>query len=130
MRSLRTAVSAGAGVALIGALLMTAAGCAAPRKALPAFTVKGHQGVVYIVAVSQADSGDDSLWAIARSLSERKADPARNGTVQVMFWNDSASAPTALPMTDQQVASEVAQININPRTGLSELVRNPGNKSK
>jgi hypothetical protein len=127
MRNVLTAVFAMATTVLVVAVFTLAPGCT-QHESVPAFTIKGHQGAVYIVVVSQADSGDGSLWAIARSLSERKADPARNGTVQVMFWNELDSAPSILPMTDQQMASEIAQININPHTGLVRLIRDPFRK--
>jgi hypothetical protein len=97
-----------------------------PAVTMPAYTVRGHQGIMYFVVVSPAVAGqDDQLWRIADALSARKEDRARNGTVQVLYWTDASSAPTQLPMTDPQMIAASAQVNINTTNGLKKLIRDP-----
>lgn len=87
----------------------------------PAYEVVGQQGVVRLVVVaSSVASRDDSLYAIADTL--RQGTP--NQTIQVMFWTDKTTAATSLPLSDRALQTQVAQININPSTGLRQLTRN------
>jgi hypothetical protein len=88
---------------------------------LPTHLVVGEQGIVRFIVVPPTVAGDDSaLWQIA----ERLRQDAPSQTIQAMFWVDRSVAPTRLPLDDKAMASQVAQVNINPNSGFRELRRN------
>jgi hypothetical protein len=89
--------------------------------AAPAFEVVGQQGIVRFVVVSDPVSKqDDALWKIADDL--RRDTP--NQAIQAMFWTDRRTAATGLPLSDEALRTQVAQINVNPVTSVRELRRN------
>jgi hypothetical protein len=91
-----------------------------PRPAsVPAFEMIGGQGIVsFVVVAPDVAAIRLSLWKIADYLQQKRGERA---AIQVMFWTSKNDAATGLPMSDRQLARQVAQANINPRTGLREL---------
>lgn len=104
------------GLSLMVALLLSSCG----SSGVPPHEIAGQQGTARFVIVSPATAEDDGqLWRIADHL--RQETP--NQTIQAMFWIDPAVAPTAFPLSDRAIETQVAQVNINPVTGQRELRR-------
>lgn len=77
----------------------------------------GSQGIMYLVAVdkSEATNQDVYRFAVAHLC-------AGKSICQVLFWIAGTDAPRSLPMTDAQVASQVAHWQYNGDTGLRRFL--------
>jgi TM2 domain-containing membrane protein YozV len=86
----------------------------------PPYTEVGRQGIARFIVMTDAElAKDESLWKVADALQKTSS----SGIVQVMFWSNRATTPRSLPMSDVEMATQVAQINVNPNTGFRELKR-------
>jgi hypothetical protein len=83
-----------------------------PTASLPKYSVAGEQGVFKFVEIE--DTSRPALEAVSAKLC------ANMNICQVIFWR--SGAPTRLPMTDAQVAAEVAHYERNTNTGLDQLI--------
>ena len=92
----------------------------APLKPVARYTLMRSQGSMarLIVVTPDQAASDAELWAIAEEFHKKSL-----GAVQVMVWTSVADAGAGLPLTDRQLQTQVAQININTSTGLRELRR-------
>ena len=69
-------------------------------------------GIKFIVS---SDTSEEALIAVAStSCSSRWC--------KLLIWGNSGDAGTRFPLTDRQVATQIAAYTHNPATGLEELV--------
>lgn len=111
-------------VAMVGKQRLSSQAVIAP---CPVFTEVHAQGIAYIIVVTpEVATSQRDLWVIAEELRD-KYQP-KNGTIQVMFWTSRSTAAERLPMSDLAMITQVAQVNLNPLTGLRELVALNGHR--
>lgn len=74
----------------------------------------GGQGVVDFYVAGEKLTNDPAL--LEARLRKACASKATN-FCQIMVWADTASVPRALPMSDNELRAQIAQYNLNERTG-------------
>jgi hypothetical protein len=79
--------------------------------------LNGTQGVMNFVAIDKGRERDRDVYrfAIAELCGVKPV-------CQVLFWPADTGAPKSLPMSDAQVASQVAHWQFNSHTGLRRLL--------
>lgn len=101
--------------ALVIMVLLVACGTSAPAKY--AWTIVGSQGVVRTIYLDPAALNDTQF------LGELVSHLTQPGTTsQLMFFDDRAATPSALPMSDSAMLHLRAQYNYNPNTGFEKFV--------
>lgn len=75
------------------------------------------QGMMKLVVVSQAKEARRDVYQAAIG-----ALCAPSQFCYILFWSDRRRVPRQLPMSDAEVAAQVAVYTRNPRTGLDELL--------
>jgi hypothetical protein len=96
-------------------VLLVACGTSAPAK-YP-WTIVGSQGVARMIYLDPAALKDTQF------LGELVSHLTQPGTIsQLMFFDDRAATPSALPMDDTAMLHWRAQYDYNPNTGLEKFV--------
>ena len=75
------------------------------------------QGVMHFVHINESHWKDQDQYRLA--IAEICAG---KNICQVMFWKDPSIVPTAMPMSDVQVAAKVAHWQYNGNTGHRQLL--------
>ena len=114
------------GLALSAVVLVLGFGCSVER-ADSAATAEGDSGLredrlKIVASQGQVDFAlvPDEVAedpALLEFLSRAYCDEQRGGFCRVMIWVDESDAPHSLPMSEAQLAAQIAQYNRNRQTG-------------
>ena len=104
---------------LAAALLFSTIGCgsdSAPASSKHYRRV-GGQGMVHFVVVDESHAEDEAVYREA--ISDLCA--GNHNFCMVMFWTRPDLIPSDLPMTDEQLAGQVAHYIVNHNTGHTDF---------